>query len=566
MSKLFWHVCFVSILISVSSLQSFAQSGDSNIKKELWYVRAEKFTDELVKATIVVNPLDSAIIWARLSDIWWNNDSNRAKQWAIKATDIVEKIPNKETNNERKNRITAARIIFRMLAKRDEKINRRLMNVLLKGGDTLGDDDRNANADAIVNAALTLIETDPQKAAELGLASLRYGLSDEFQSLMLWLRPKSPTLADKLLFESYKVARTEYNIRWLAQLREIVFPESNYALQNQPKPSDDLRTQLLQIYLEASLHYSKLANYQQVKCELALGHISLLMSQYRQLLPTQLGIAQQVVSQCSYDKGSVKRKLAEDEQNTGPLNTIEDFLDAASKAKDKDVTATYLARAANLAAQQKKYKQAIKILDDMDEYSREFIDIWNTWRRSWAVAWALERFKSGDIAFMFEIIETTPDDLRPVAQVSLASKLYQEKANPQIVLELLNEGRKGVNKSNYSEKEKFYYLMNSLGLYAKYQMQSEAIDTFKETIDALNQRIKSQEQNKSELAVDEQLADSLLKNFPASLLEERENSITSFIANLDSVTYRIRVNFDMLELSLSEYKRLNTASKKEKTK
>jgi hypothetical protein len=221
MSKVFWHVCFVSILISVSSLQSFAQSGDSNIKKELWYVRAEKFTDELAKATIVVNPLDSAIIWARLSDIWWDKDSNRAKQWAIKATDIVEKTPNKETNNERKNRITAARIIFRMLANRDEKINRRLMNVLLKGGDTLGDDDRNANADAIVNAALTLIETDPQKAAELGLASLHYGLSDKFQSLMLWLRSKSPNLADKLLTESYKVARTEYNIRWLAQLREI---------------------------------------------------------------------------------------------------------------------------------------------------------------------------------------------------------------------------------------------------------------------------------------------------------------------------------------------------------
>jgi hypothetical protein len=565
MSKVFWHVCFVSILISVSSLQSFAQSGDSNIKKELWYVRAEKFTDELAKATIVVNPLDSAIIWARLSDIWWDKDSNRAKQWAIKATDIVEKTPNKETNNERKNRITAARIIFRMLANRDEKINRRLMNVLLKGGDTLGDDDRNANADAIVNAALTLIEKDPQKAAELGLASLHYGLSDKFQSLMLWLRSKSPNLADKLLTENYKVARSEYNIRWLAQLREIVFPESNYALQSQPKPSDDLRTQLLQIYLEAIQHYSKLADCQQTKCELALGHISPLMNQYRQLLPTQLGIAQQAVSQCSYDTGSVKKKLVEDEQNSYPLNAIEDFLDAALKAKDKDVAATYLGRAANLAAQQKKYERAIKILDDMDEYSRKFIDIWATWRRSWAVAWALERFKSGDIASMFEIIKTVPDDLRPVPQVSLASKLYQEKANVQIVLELLNEGRKGVNKSNYSEKEKFYYLMDSLRLYAKYQMQLEAIDTFKETIDALNQRIKSQAQSKSELAVDEQLADSLLQNFPASLLEERENSVANFIASLDSVNYRIRISFDMLELSLNEYKRLSSVSKKEKT-
>jgi hypothetical protein len=166
---------------------------------------------------------------------------------------------------------------------------------------------------------------------------------------------------------------------------------------------------------------------------------------------------------------------------------------------------------------------------------------------------------------MFEIIKTVPDDLRPVAQVSLASKLYQEKANVQIVLELLNEGRKGVNKSNYSEKEKFYYLMDSLRLYAKYQMQLEAIDTFKETIDALNQRIKSQAQSKSELAVDEQLADSLPQNFPASLLEERENSVANFIASLDSVNYRIRISFDMLELSLNEYKRLSSVSKKEKT-
>jgi hypothetical protein len=107
--------------------------------------------------------------------------------------------------------------------------------------------------------------------------------------------------------------------------------------------------------------------------------------------------------------------------------------------------------------------------------------------------------------------------------------------------------------------------MDSLRLYAKYQMQLEAIDTFKETIDALNQRIKSQAQSKSELAVDEQLADSLPQNFPASLLEERENSVANFIASLDSVNYRIRISFDMLELSLNEYKRLSSVSKKEKT-
>lgn len=79
---------------------AFAQKGPSATQREalanLWLVRSQTITEDLVKDATGFRPSGRALLWARLGQQWWREDPERARAWILKSIEIVEGVPNRE--------------------------------------------------------------------------------------------------------------------------------------------------------------------------------------------------------------------------------------------------------------------------------------------------------------------------------------------------------------------------------------------------------------------------------------------------------------------------------------
>lgn len=79
---------------------AFAQKAPSATQREalanLWLVRSQTITEDLVKDATGFKPSGRALLWARLGHQWWREDPERARAWILKSIEIVEGVPNRE--------------------------------------------------------------------------------------------------------------------------------------------------------------------------------------------------------------------------------------------------------------------------------------------------------------------------------------------------------------------------------------------------------------------------------------------------------------------------------------
>ncbi len=79
---------------------AFAQKAPSATQREalanLWLVRSQTITEDLVKDATGFKPSGRALLWARLGQQWWREDPERARAWILKSIEIVEGVPNRE--------------------------------------------------------------------------------------------------------------------------------------------------------------------------------------------------------------------------------------------------------------------------------------------------------------------------------------------------------------------------------------------------------------------------------------------------------------------------------------
>ena len=73
---------------------AFAQKAPSATQREalanLWLVRSQTITEDLVKDATGFKPSGRALLWARLGQQWWREDPERARAWILKSIEIVE--------------------------------------------------------------------------------------------------------------------------------------------------------------------------------------------------------------------------------------------------------------------------------------------------------------------------------------------------------------------------------------------------------------------------------------------------------------------------------------------
>jgi tetratricopeptide (TPR) repeat protein len=496
--------------------------------QQYWTLQAQVVTDAVLKDAIDLAPLDRALLFGRLAEIWRLKDTSRAQALLQKAITEIEFNPNAESDVDRSKRLSVLTALLTTAAPFDERLTQQLTDLLKSGDDKPGRFDANDTADALAKAALAVLDVDPNRAAALGSASLRAGRSTSFPSLLSRLRSRNQALGAALFDQALVTAGTRKDRDLLASLILIAL--------NGPAPTDETRRTMIRTIEHEFLGGSGEANPNR-GCSLATI-IAPLLVEFDRLLPQSSANIRRGLIGCqkisSSSDATVERVL-----DNQPVKTVSDLLDAAGKARTIGDKALLLGRAANLAAQQKKFEQALEILDGLSEEQREALgDVWSDWRWDFAASAAVAKLKADDRQGMEKIISSTPTDLQAFVRVAVSQELadYGDTAR---AIELLEAARKSFLKSD-DIPNVFDWYMSLLSRYGKIAPK-EGPEVFREFV-TVNNRTKPKPNEMP--AVRENLQPLKL---PASVVQVDFVQMKDAASALDSRVMRIRARLGLIK-------------------
>lgn len=558
-------ICLCLLIVSMWSLFAVAQQAgpgqQGSNSYDLWLVRSQAITADLIKDSTDLGPSERALLWARLAQRWWRNDPEKARSWLLKPIEIVEAVPNKENPDERRQRLTTTRLLLQIVAPLDQKLSARLVAILSHDAEQEARTAQGANADGLIEAAFYLVDSDPKLATELGVLALRVGHPSNIMLLLKKLREKDLKLSNVLFGQALAIARQTLDGDLLHSLVNSVFPEY-YTLgfkPGGPVATDDMRMELLRVYV-AYLQADQInPENRDSRCK-GVIFITPVLVEFDRLLPQQANIVRQSMNQCQ-SLGPLARQRVDDALRDQPLNTVEDLLKAGDDAQDMKVRTVYEFRAAMLARQKDDFEWALKILDSMSTESREFMGgSWEAYRWDWAALAALRHFKSGDVYGMRLIINAVPTDLQPYAKMAFVDRLPADRdTDTDPTLEFLTDVRIGLRRPSISAGEKSAGYFGLLPLAIKYQ-PTEATAVLKEAVAALNRAEQTKDKNISNNDRNSLSGSDFSKLFPASLLEMDEYTVKEAVSSITSPDIRVQVRLGLLSVSLERLRSAKQAT------
>jgi hypothetical protein len=474
------HACLIILALASIGLAQ-PQKTAQNEARELWLVRAQNLTSDLLKDGADLSNMQRAVLWGKLAQHWWREDPKRARTWILNAIEVVEPVPNKESPEERQIRIGTAQALLAIVTPLDEKLSNRLLTVL--SPDKSVEYDGGGTAFALIDAAIRILEDDPKRAAELGAQALRTGRPTNLDPLLYGLRARDPKLADSLFVQALALAKQDRGGMFTNILTYIAFPEQRGRSGNLPVPPDSLRIQLLQILM--SLVTDRPASGENSNCG-AVTWLAPLFGEFERLLPQQWPILRQAINTCQSASPEIQQRL---KYNSSPqLDTVESLLRAAEEAKDLEVRTSYKYRAADLAYENKEYELALKILDDLSTEERELMaESWRSARGGWAADGAVEHYKNGRFREMNLMLDAVPSDLQPLAKAEFIQRLPEQTGSETgPITQILNDAITGLRRSSTPAEEKYNWYFPLIHATVKYQ-PAEANAVLKDAIASLNQ-------------------------------------------------------------------------------
>ena len=532
----------VSICLMILALaQAIAAQNNG---RELWLVRSQTLTSDLLKDGTDLDSFQRAVLWLKLAQRWWREDPKRARGWIMNAIEVVEQVPNKEKPEEREVRLQTARVIVTIVTPLDQKLADRVLTFLASDKSTYNE--HSAAANALIDAAVAVVQKDPKRAAALGAMALRTGNPDNnIQDLLFPLRVRDPKLADSLFVQALALLKQDPASRLGNSLMFVAFPAQRGVGTDIPVPPDPLRAELLQFYMTL-LNPANVENPNSI-CG-AVSWLSPLFGEFERLLPQQMPIVRQAISRCQSVSPLLQQQI-DDNTRQEPLNTVEAFLKAAGDAKDMQVRTVYKSRAANLAGENNDYELAIKILEDMTKEEREFMgEAWESFRWNWAADGAVEHYKNGRFREMNLLLDGVPSDFQPFAKAGFLVWLPEQAISETgPIIQILNDAITGLRRSNTPDSGKHNWYFPLLHLILKYQ-PFEANRVLKDAISSLNK-----EKYEKPLDINEPY-----RKLGATLLEMDEFVVKDALTSVTDVQARAQLRLALLDATLQ---RLKTTSR-----
>lgn len=540
-----------SALLLASAWPSAAQERRPNELPDPWLVRARAVSDDLTAEAPSLLLHDRALLWARLGEVWWKEDERRARALMLKAVEEVEGAPEQEESLARERRLAAARALLSVVGKRDRELGERLSAALaatLKSARAT-DREREQNAEALADAALEVLDADPRRAAELGSASLRVGVSYKFGYLLTRLYKKDAGLAVSLFKEGLAAASASRSGDLWRVLASEAFPHRLYW----PPPAapvfpEELRAETLRVLAENLLRPPASEEDDEKVCAFAWTAASL-VEEFPAFVPQQAGALRVAINRCQQKTHPEVRRHLDDRMGEQP-KTVEDYLRAAADAPDERTRGFQLARAAYVAHSGGDPDRAIEILESISLNQREGLgDGWEVARWNLAAASALKYFKAGDRQTVRKVLDAVPPKLRAYSLLYFLDQLAESKPR-DFPTELLGEARLLLTK--YESPEAAPHLWMSLVRHHAAYLPADGPLVLNEAVAAINRWTRTRPKGAGEKSREFPEYPWTGTNLPVALVEADEPGVTSAVANIDDRLMRAWARLGLLKALLEK--------------
>jgi len=526
------HACLIILALAPLGLAQTANQAQ-NEARELWLIRAQNVTSDLVKDSSALSPMQRAVLWVKLAQRWWREDQRRARFWIMNAIEVVEQVPSKETPDERRQRVETAQVLLTIVTPLDQSLTKRLLTLLTMEKSTK--EDGEGTAFALINAATIVLEDDPKRAAELAALALRTGRPSNIDPLFYGLRAWDPKLADGLFAQALALAKQDSGGMFTNILTYVAFPVQRGRPGNIPVPPEPLRIELLQILMTLLNHPPANGGNETLNCG-AVVWLAPLFGEFERLLPKQWPVLRQAINTCQSISPQIQQQINDNSSNQR-LNTVESLLSAAADAKEIGARTNYKYRAAALAEEQKDYELALKILNDMSTEERKLMgESWDSAQWDWAADGAIEHYKNSRFREMNLLLDGVSSDLQPLAKIAFIYRLPERSTSETApIIQILNDAITGLRRSNIPAAFKSDWYLGILGSTIKYQ-PADANAVLKDAIASLNQLKDGQALDTTEV----------FGTLGAPLLEMDEFVIKDAIASVTFVQTRAHLRLALL--------------------
>lgn len=549
-------VVLFPLFISLASITAAAQAQsddklDLRYRLDLTETQIEQVTNDLTKDTTVFQPVERAILWARIGDLWWKTDAQRGRGFLFKAIQDIETAATaakdtSEGGTKPAQLISAIGVAMRIIAPRDSKLGDRLITSLSTLTTEANEDPSSASnfmADALVDAAIQVVSDDPARAAQLGSASLRYGDANKLNLLLINLRDRNSKLADNLFIEALTAAQVSQNINLFSSLTFAAFTANyNPAIKATPPPSQ-LRASLLNAIIKGVIQADMVDK--QRDCGYAFL-IAPLLNEVDQLAPQQSAPVRNALAKCrSVAPGS-------DEAITNqPLKTAEDFLSAARSAARIEVRVLFLSRAIQAAAGAGNFDLAISTLDGMSREERNVMgDAWEPIRVQYATLAGMRSYKNKDFAAVERIINAVPQELQAFVALNMAEAMLGENQEKNtMAIDLLGRARRRFEKMERPDYNNFYPYMSLVRAYGK-ASPPDALSVLREAVKSIN-RVTLALKEKTDPSEQTALGQFEPLDIPSELVQLSAFDLISIVSSVDSPALRTRLRLSLLGSLLS---------------
>lgn len=547
--------CLLILLILVSS-SAFGQNDELEIQKNVWRLRAETITGNLLKETTKISNLECALLFAKLGELWWKHDQNVANAFFEKAVDTIFFYSPNNKKNDKKEYFSASRNILLVVGNHSPKQANRLTKILSET-DKEFEDERNLNADVLMKYALQIVRENPNQAFQIGIIALRTGVPKEFYKLIFELRRNNRNLADRLFREAFSITKTSPSYDMLQGIQLAVLPESiTTNFPSEISATTQQKTEVLNFLADFLVELSAKKRVKAISsCSSEAILVSRSMKFFETLLPQKAGIVRQAIDFCveSQNQG-VFENLAD------PANSfdIDELLSLAEKNKDNFLLRiAYLTKAAILANNQEKYALVLKIVNGLTEEDlASDEEFWQSLRYNAAGNLAYIQFQEGNSQIALRTFQYVPQDYQPFAGMIFINKFsLEDNSSYGFRVKVLEEIRNGFLESERPFTEKSNYWFQLIKIFADYKLETQASEVFKEIVKSYNEFIFKQKENKTQIESNE-----ILTAFSATLLEDQENSIFETVGLISESKSRLTANLAFLKITLQKLESLNSVS------
>lgn len=538
------------LAICVLTFQIISQTADLTDDVQLWRLRAESITDSLIKETIKLSELDRALLFAELGDLWWKVAPQQSDIWFEKSVDTIFFFPPDDSESGPSDLFQTSRKILRMIGNRNRKLSSRLIGIL-SDAKKPSENDKDANANVLVEYALLIVKQEPAMALKMGELSLNAGAPRELYRLVWELNRNNPKLAIQLFNAALVKARNHPSYYTLQTIQISAFPEllSSDAPAN-TKLDDGERLAALSFFAEFIIQAQVSFERQNTKCSIEAALVDGLKNQFAAMLPAQAGIVQRAVGIC-LDTQPLKQQSL---QETIKASTVEELLKLADEQKDESLLRiAYLYRAALLAYEEKRFALAIKILDGMDEKEKlNDLEFWEDLRSSSAGFLAFVLYKEGDHQGWRKVLQDTPLSIRAFAQFGFIKQFPRaDNLSYSIRVEVLRDASKQLVKSDKSFSRKSGYWFRLIEQFAKLELYDDASDVFKDISNAFNTEARDNQNKNLEIN-----RDKVSSSFTPELLQTQDSRLAEIINSINKPRSRVNIEFELLKVALQKYEKL----------